>query len=99
MYRSFCAILMLAIPFALSADDKKDKPVTFQSKEGKFSVTLPKKPTESTNKVPSDIGELEMHMFLVDQSSKAYLVTYHDYPPRSVVNKEDKILDAVAEGS
>jgi hypothetical protein len=38
-------------------------------------------------------------MFLVDQPSKAYLVTYLDYPPRSAVNKEDKILDAVAEGN
>jgi hypothetical protein len=100
MIRFAPVVLVFLFPFALSADDKKDTP--FKSKEGKFSVALPGKPAEQTTKVPSDLGQLEVHLFVVDLKDKAYLVSYSDYPKGSVGDKSEKIekvLDGVVNGN
>jgi hypothetical protein len=98
MTRFAPALLVIFFPLAVGAQDKKDVP-PFQSKDGKFTVALPDKPTEQTNKVPTAVGQLEMHMFVIDQKDRAYLVTYSDYPKDSVVDKADKVLDGVVDGN
>ena len=102
----FCALLIaFALPLALCAQDKKDekkedkKGVDFTSKEGKFSVTLPSKPKEQSNKIPTDAGEVDAHMFLVDLKDRAYLVSYNDYKAGSVGANTEKVLGGVVDGS
>jgi hypothetical protein len=97
MTRFAPALLVIFFPLTVGAQDKKEPP--FQSKDGKFTVTLPAKPTEQTTKVPTDVGQLDMHMFIVDQKDRAYLVTYIDYPKGSVGDKADKVLDGVVDGN
>jgi hypothetical protein len=97
MKRFGFALLVLLLPLALCAEDKK--PVDFASKTGKFSVTLPEKPAEKTSKVPTDLGKLELHIFIVDQKDRAFLVTYSDYPPKTVGDNAEKLLAGVIEGN
>lgn len=94
-----CAFTLSALlfPLALCAEDKK--PTPFASKEGKFTVAMPAKPSEKTSKIPTDAGQLELHIFVLDQKDRAYLVTYSDYPAGTVAGNADKILAGVIEGN
>jgi hypothetical protein len=96
MTRFGFALVILLSPLALCAEDKK--PVSFTSKEGKFTVAVPEKPSSKTSKVPSDAGPIEVHMFVVDQKDRAYIMSYNDYPPASVGNAE-KMMNTVIEGN
>src|SRR5690348_9246442 len=97
MTRFSFALLVLLFPLALCAEDKK--PVIFTSKEGKFTVAVPDKPSEKTSKVPTSAGQLELHIFTVDQKDHAYIFTYSDYTPGTVKNNADKLLATVVEGN
>jgi hypothetical protein len=98
MTRLAPALLILLFPVALIAEDKKPEP--FKSKEGKFSVTMPEKPVSKTNKVKTDIGEVELHAFLVDQKDRAIVVMYSDYPAGSVAEGTvEKVLDGCVSGN
>jgi len=97
MIRSSAALIVLLSPFALCAEDAKS--VKFTSKEGKFSVTLPEKPSEKTQTIKSDAGELKMHMFIVASAGQVYLLTYNDYPSESVDSDAQNVLDKVIEGN
>jgi hypothetical protein len=54
--------------------------VTFTSKEGRFSVELPKDPTPSDEPLETAQGKLVMHIFGVALDDRAFLVAYIDYP-------------------
>jgi hypothetical protein len=97
----FGSVLLVALcPVVLCAEDKKDeKGFTLNPKGGKFSVALPDKPTEKTNKLKTDTGEVEVHMFLLDLKDRVYLVSYNDYPADSVGTKVESVLDGVVEGN
>jgi hypothetical protein len=98
----FGPVLLVALfPLALCAEDKKEekKGITFTSKEGKFSVALPDKPTEKTSQLKVGTMEAELHMFLLDQKDRAYIVSYNDYPAGSADADTNKVLQAVIDGS
>lgn len=97
MIRFSVALIVLLSPLALCAEDAKS--VKFTSKAGKFSVTLPEKPSEKTQTIKSDVGELEMHMFIVASTEQVYLLTYNDYPGDSLDEEAHKVLDKVIEGN
>lgn len=96
MVRTALALVLL-LPLAVVAQDKKDD--VFHSKEGKFSIAMPSKPTENTTKVQTDLGKLDTHMFLGQKGMSAYLVFYSDYPKGSVGNNAEKVLEGVVSGN
>jgi hypothetical protein len=93
------ALVAALLPLALCADDSKDdkKPVAFASKEGRFSVALPARPAEKSNKLKTPAGEVPIHMFLVDLKDRAFVVSYNDYP--AVDADAQKVLAGVIEGN
>lgn len=94
----FALVLLVALtPLALSADDKK--PAPFASKDGKFSVALPDKPTEKTSKVKVGDAEATLHIFSVDQKEpkRGYVITYIEYPKGTVGADKDKFVAGVVE--
>lgn len=96
----FSLMLLFALsPLALAADDKKDAPkaAPFASKDGKFSINLPDKPSEKTRKIKSGDRELDLHVFSVEQKDRAVVVTYLDYPKGTVGDDKDKFLAGVVE--
>ncbi len=94
----FCpAFVVLLFPLALWAED--NKPVIFSTREGKFSVTVPEKPTEKTNKIKTAAGEIDAYLFVIDMKDRAYIVTYNDYKPGTVDKDSDKVLAGVIKGN
>src|SRR5262245_47356704 len=92
------AVMGLLLSTAVRADDKWE---TFSSKDGKYSVSLPGKPTESDKKVESAAGELTIHMALPSPNNDlAYLVTYNDYPDAAIGGADkEAMLDGVRDGN
>lgn len=95
MIRSLLALILLT-SFVFGAEEPKV--TVFRSKDGKFSVTMPDKPTEKTNKVKTAAGEVEAHLFLVNQKDGTLLVSYSDYPAVAADGVE-KVLAGVVEGN
>jgi hypothetical protein len=99
MNRFSLVLLAALVPLALSAEDKKAAP--FVSKDGKFSVALPVKPSEKNRKVKIGDREQDLHVFSAEQKSGggavAYVVTYLDYPKGTIDADKDKFLAGVVE--
>ena len=72
----------------------------FTSVEGRFSVTLPGTPNESSQRVPSAVGDIEMHMFLSDQGASGFAVAYFDMPADLLaVADAQLLLDGAIQGA
>lgn len=95
MTRFSPALLVVLFPLALRAE--AEEPAAFKSKEGKFSVALPGKPVEKTNKVKIGDGEVEMHVFTLRQKDGVFAITYNDYAKAVVGDDPDKFLAGVVE--
>jgi hypothetical protein len=61
---------------------------------------VPKTPDYSVKDVPSDVGVLKMHQYLMDYGEYAFLLTYTDYPKTLTDSKtSEQILEDVVKGS
>ncbi len=69
---------------AKASSDTTTAPVSgdrFNSEDGKFKVHFEGKPNITSEKVPTAVGDIEVHMFLYEKSAtEIYLVGYSDYP-------------------
>jgi hypothetical protein len=72
---------------------------TFASEDGGFSVLFPGKPTESSNTMNSELGELTLHTFSYSNSNgQGYNVSYNDYPTDTVNEDSKDVLNGVVTG-
>ena len=87
-------LLEIGLPFAVMAQEK------FVSKEGKYSVTLPKAPTETAQEVPTAAGKIKTFIASVEvRKDLAVIVLYNDYPDAVVkMSKTSDLLDRVRDG-
>ena len=64
----------------------------FSSVDGKFEINFPGTPTENSDIIPTEVGNIEMTSFLYEKSvTEAYMVAYSDYPSEMV--KQSSIND------
>lgn len=66
-----------------ATEEKTEAPeaADFTSEAGKFTIKFKATPTEQTQDVPTEIGNVTMYMFMHEESvTKAYMVAYCDYP-------------------
>jgi hypothetical protein len=71
----------------------------FRSNEGGFSIMMPGRPEEQSQKTATAFGTIESRVFLVEYKGAGYLLNYADYPPEIVQDSpEDVILDGVSLG-
>jgi hypothetical protein len=97
MPRLLLAVFALAL--LCSAAAAADKHV---SKEGKYAVGFPVKPTEKSNEVeaPPPIGTITLHVSSLDvKKDLAFMVTYNDYPEVVAKVAPQKVLVAVRDHS
>ena len=74
-------------------DVKADEPAEYSSTDGKFTIKFKESPQESEKDVPTEIGDLKMHMFMYEESNtKAYMVAYSDYPAALIEKSDAKTL-------
>ncbi|MCX7743752.1 MAG: hypothetical protein N2167_04215 [Flavobacteriales bacterium] len=62
----------------------------YTSEEGNFKIAFPGEPTVTTESVPTEIGDIQMKMYMYEKGKdEAYMVAYSDYP-QEVVDAGDK---------
>lgn len=96
-----------AVEDAADATDATDAPAAgdaFVSEEGGFSIAFPADvdvPTMQTVPVPTEIGNIDMNMYLVDAGTKAYMTAFADYPDALMAAVSDKkvLLDEGRDGA
>jgi hypothetical protein len=72
----------------------------YRPQGGRCLVSVPKTPEYSLKDVPSDVGTLKMHQFMMDYGDYAFLFTYTDYPTTLTESKSaENILEDVVKGS
>lgn len=69
---------------------KKEK---FFSADGKLKIMFPGEPVRTENKVPTDVGEITMVMFMFEKSlAEAFMVAYSDYPAEKIMGQDPYLL-------
>lgn len=78
---------------------KKDD--SFKSEDGNFTIKFMGTPKESSEMVPTEVGDIEMTTFMYEKSvTEAYMVAYNDYPSEMVKKSSvDALLDGAKNGS
>lgn len=69
----------------------------FHSEDGRFKIKFLGKPQESSDIVPTEVGNIEMVSYLYEKSvTEAYMVAYSDYPSQLIENSsvEDMLIGA-----
>jgi hypothetical protein len=71
----------------------------FRSEGGGFTIMMPGRPEEQSQKTATAFGTIESRVFLVEHQAAGYLVNYADYPQDLVQDSPaDVILDGVSLG-
>ena len=65
---------------------------TFVAPSGEFSLQMPGIPVEQVQSIATEIGTLEIHIFMVDLPNAAYLVSYTDYPAEIITQLDPQTL-------
>jgi len=63
---------------------------TYTSTEGQFSVSMPGKPTESSQNANTDLGELVNHFVKYEDGSNQFLASYVDFPEAAMTDRDPK---------
>jgi hypothetical protein len=81
---------------ACSSNTKQE----LKSDSGKFSITAPGELKEELQSVDTDVGKIDIHMYTLEKSGRAYVVGYSDYP-QEMINQTDpqKLLDGGRDGA
>jgi hypothetical protein len=96
------SVLSIAILFAWSATLQSDEVALeeFTSKEGKFSILMPKEPNTGSLNVDSPLGKLKMTLTEKEEGGLHYAVVFADYPADKIKGFDvDKSLDGARDGS
>lgn len=90
---------LVVVALALSGCGPKEW-TEFSSGPGNFSVLLPGTPEEQTQSVDTPAGSIDIHMFLLDQGSSAFMVGYSDYPESLIAQADPMLLlDGARDGA
>ncbi len=91
---------LLVILLGLGGCDEAVEWQSFESEDGRFSVSFPGTPEEQVESVTTAIGTIETQFFVVTQKDMAYSVNLADYPPE-VIAAEDiqQMLDGARDGA
>jgi hypothetical protein len=92
-------LLTLAVLALMAVACQRFKWKEFTSTAGAFSVLLPGTPTEQTQRLNTQVGTIDVHLFILEQDNAQYLVAYNDYPDAMAQSANaDKVLDGAREG-
>ena len=72
----------------------------FSSDAGKFTVSMPATPKETSQSVDTAAGKIDLHLFTAQVGTSAYLVSYSDYPADMMSQADPaKVLDGAMNGA
>lgn len=73
----------------------------FSNEAGKFAINFPGEPDITNEVVPTELGNIDMYMFMYEQSlTKVYMVAYSDYPSALMeAGNVDDMLEGAMNGA
>lgn len=94
-------IAMMLFPLSLAAQISDDEWEELKSHEGNFTVSIPMGPAYQAQEIPSEAGNITMHMFISerDNGAKAFVVFYNDIPEVALEQGVDAILENARNGA
>lgn len=93
------ASLVLAASALLAAESAEFKP--FTPKDGRWTISFPGKPEQSTSPTNTELGAVEVHEFIArrPKDKDAYVLIYCDLPADLVKDADpEKLLDRLRDG-
>ena len=87
--------------YSSSSAPDSDSWYSFVSSEGEFNCRLPGEPTKSIQKIPTLMGTVDNHLFMVPQNNglTVYMVSYLDFPMSPSLGDTDAILESSLSGA
>jgi hypothetical protein len=83
--------------------EEEEEDNLFVSEDGNFSVDfLGQTPTKTSSNVPTDVGDVEINMFMYEKSvTEALMVAYSDYPSEMIDESDgaDNLLQGAKNGA
>jgi hypothetical protein len=73
--------------------------VAFSSEKHGFRTEFPASPKSDTMKVPTALGELEMQVFILEQGTRAYMISVSDNLPTAEPLDVANVLDGARDGA
>lgn len=94
-----CGVAVLGLLLAGCGDKKEETGgwTKVTSKDGGFSVLMPKQPTKSSQEVNTKAGPTTLHMYMVEYPSMAYAVMYNSVP--GTIADPEESLDRARDGA
>lgn len=83
-FAAVAAISVCGIAAAAQNPNPKEGLRDFRSPDGKFTVRLPGQPREQEQPVSTTAGAVMLRSYTVNLGSRAFLVSYADYPEKAV---------------
>lgn len=72
----------------------------FRDEDGKFSVMLPGNPEKTTTQINTEIGVIDLNMFMYEDYNAVYMVAYSDFPLGHIESKGvQQLLDDARDGA
>jgi hypothetical protein len=85
---------------ASAGDTLSTEPTEFSSADGRYTISMPGEVSESTQSVPTALGELTMFVAACEISNdQAFMVMYADYPSPFEVGDIESFYDSVQSGA
>ncbi|QZY55848.1 hypothetical protein [Crassaminicella profunda] len=74
--------------------------VTFNCEDGGFSVDFPEEPKDEVQTLQTPLGNIDLHMYIVEKEDIAYICMYNDYPEELIKQaKADDLLVGACNGA
>lgn len=93
---------VLALFFVSITVSSQSNWLDFKSVEFAFRAEFPEEPVKSVQKVPTAVGEIDMHMFMLqsnDGNNVIYSVIRSDYPEEQFENADEEYNNSVLNGA
>jgi hypothetical protein len=101
MIGPFCCSLALSLSLGAAQDEMPANWEAFVSKDGRFTVKLPKGHTEIRKKIPTATGQLETTIVVAEgRGDSSFVVSYCDFPEKELkADSVEKRLDQACKGA
>lgn len=97
--KSFLYLGLIAL-LTVTACAQQQNWFSMESKEGRFSVSMPGHPKEIPQIINTPVGEIDTHPLVLRRQNTAFIVMYSDYPKEYFKDQDMKsILDSFRDGA
>lgn len=75
--------------------------ITFTAPDGSFTVRLPEEPEVDEQAVPTEAGDIQIAMYLVENNDRAVMLSHNEFPAavaEAIATGDDTLIQGVLDG-